>query len=220
MEPLEPGRNASTGPPAGRVVIQTHGCKLNQADSSVLARQFRQAGYLVVEDIREADIFVLNTCTVTATADSKARQSLRAARRTNPDAVVVAAGCYPQRAAEELARLPAVSLVVGNDEKHLVASMAIAAHRERTGVEPADPDLPGFAVSGLDVSGNLPGRTRAMVKIQEGCNQVCAYCIVPRVRGRERSIPPAEIIRQVNQRVSEGCLEVALYRHPIGHIRI
>ena len=211
-----PDQGVSIGRPAGKVVIHTHGCKLNQADSSVLARQFRQAGYHVVEDVREADIYVLNTCTVTATADSKARQSLRAASRANPDAVVVAAGCYPQRAAEELARLPAVSLVVGNDEKHRVASLAIAAHGERKGVEPGETNLSSFAVSGQDVSGNLPGRTRAMVKIQEGCDQVCAYCIVPKVRGRELSIPPDEIIRQVNRRVSEGCLEVALTGTQLG----
>ena len=122
--------------PAGKVVIHTHGCKLNQADSSVLARQFRQAGYRVVEDVREADIYVLNTCTVTATADAKARQSLRAAGRANPHAVVVAAGCYPQRAADELAGISTVSLVVGNDEKHQLAFLAIQAHRERLGVEP------------------------------------------------------------------------------------
>ena len=203
-------------PPAGRVVIHTHGCKLNQADSSVLARQFRQAGYRVVENVAEADIFVLNTCTVTATADAKARQSLRAARRANPGAVVVAAGCYPQRAAEELSRMDAVSLVVGNDRKDGLASLAIAAHRESVGLAAVDSDLAGVSISGAEASGNLPGRTRAMVKIQEGCDQVCAYCIVPKVRGRERSIPPGEIIREINRRVSEGCLEVALTGTQLG----
>ena len=201
---------------AGRVVIHTHGCKLNQADSSVLARQFRQAGYRVVEDVAEADIFVLNTCTVTATADAKARQSLRAARRANPGAVVVAAGCYPQRAAEELTQMDAVSLVVGNDRKDGLASLAIAAHRESAGLAAEDSDLPGVSISDAEAGGNLPGRTRAMVKIQEGCDQVCAYCIVPKVRGRERSIPPGEIIREINRRVSEGCVEVALTGTQLG----
>ena len=202
--------------PAGKVVIHTHGCKLNQADSSVLARQFRQAGYSVVEDVSEADIYVLNTCTVTATADSKARHSLRAARRANPGAVVIAAGCYPQRAADELSQMDAVSLVVGNTEKHRLATLAIAAHREKIGAPIEQEGFPGLSVPGTEITGNLSGRTRAMVKIQEGCNQVCAYCIVPKVRGRERSIPPREIIRQINQRVSEGCVEVALTGSQLG----
>ena len=207
---------------AGKVVIQTHGCKLNQADSSALARQFRQAGYLVVEEVGEADIYVLNTCTVTATADAKARQSLRAARRANPEALVVAAGCYPQRAADELAQMPAVSLVVGNEDKGRLASLAIAAHRERLG-SPTATDIDPAAVSpaaaepaSISITGNLPGRSRGMVKIQEGCDQVCAYCIVPRVRGRERSIPPEDIIRQISQRVGEGCREVTLTGTQLG----
>ncbi|MDE2844682.1 MAG: tRNA (N(6)-L-threonylcarbamoyladenosine(37)-C(2))-methylthiotransferase MtaB [Chloroflexota bacterium] len=201
---------------AGRVAIHTHGCKLNQADSSVLARQFRQAGYILVNDVRDADIFVLNTCTVTSTADSKARRSLRAASRANPDAVVVAAGCYPQRAAEELDRMEAVSLVVGNEDKHQLASLAVAAHRKKLGLSTEPPEFGGSQIAKMEVSGKLPGRTRGMVKIQEGCDQVCAYCIVPKVRGRERSIPPEEIVRQVQQKVEEGCREVTLTGTQLG----
>ena len=201
---------------AGSVVIHTHGCKLNQADSSNLARRFRHAGYRVIEDVREADIYVLNTCTVTATADSKARQSLRAARRANPDAIVVAAGCYPQRAAEELAQMPAVNLVVGNEGKEDLAALAIQAHRELTGsILDIQHDNPAWLYDEY-ASGNLPGRTRAMVKIQEGCDQVCAYCIVPRVRGRERSIAPEDIIRQVRRAIEEGCREVVLTGTQLG----
>ena len=206
---LAPGRS-------GNVVIHTHGCKLNQADSSNLARRFRQAGYRVVEDVGEADIYVLNTCTVTATADSKARQTLRAARRANPDAVVVAAGCYPQRAAEELAQMPAVNLVVGNEAKDDLAALAIEAHRARSGTTgELYHDNSSWSFD-EDAAGNLPGRTRAMVKIQEGCDQVCAYCIVPRVRGRERSIPPGQIIRQVRRAVEEGCQEAVLTGTQLG----
>ena len=199
----------------GTVAIHTHGCKLNQADSSVLARQFRQAGYRLVETAAEADIYVLNTCTVTATADAKARQALRAARRANPDALVVAAGCYPQRASEELARLPAVSLVVGNTEKSRLVSLVTAAHQDAV----RDVDRSAARdddVAPLTASGNLPARSRAMVKIQEGCDQVCAYCIVPKVRGRERSIPPEELVNQIRQRVGEGCREVVLTGTQLG----
>ena len=206
----------TAGRPAGKVAIHTHGCKLNQADSSVLARQFRSAGYEVVTSVADADIFVLNTCTVTAEADSKARQALRAARRANPDAIVVAAGCYPQRAAQDLADMPAVSLVVDNEDKANLASLAAAAHRAQTGTDTAHWDRQGYSEPRVVISGNLPGRSRAMVKIQEGCDQVCAYCIVPRVRGRERSIPPEEIVAEVNRRISEGCVEVSLTGTQLG----
>ena len=103
--------------PLGKVLIRTHGCKLNQADSDAIARQFIEAGYRLVNSVSETDIFVLNTCTVTANADAKARQALRAARRANPTAIIVAAGCYPQRAAQDLHDLDAVSLVVDNTQK-------------------------------------------------------------------------------------------------------
>ena len=170
----------------------------------------------MVEHVGEADIYVLNTCTVTATADSKARQALRAARRANPDAVVVAAGCYPQRAAQELALMPAVSLVVSNEKKNQLVSLAIAAHREKPGTHWEQTDSVAGPNIEESVSGNLPGRSRGMVKIQEGCDQVCAYCIVPKVRGRERSIPPQEIVRQVRLRIDEGCREIALTGSQLG----
>ena len=213
---LEDGNPISPAGHAGNVVIHTHGCKLNQADSSNLARQFRRAGYRVIEDITEADIYVLNTCTVTSTADSKARQALRAARRANPDAIVVAAGCYPQRAAGELAQMPAVNLVVGNTEKDNLASLAIAAHREQSGADSQYADDAFDWLYDEYAAGNLPGRTRAMLKIQEGCNQVCAYCIVPKVRGRERSIPLEQLVQQVRRSVDEGCQEVVLTGTQLG----
>ena len=124
----------------------------------------------------DADIIVVNTCTVTATADSKARQALRAARRSNPDAIVVAAGCYPQRAADELRRMPEVSLVVGNPDKPTLADLAIAELSKRIGEQTHALIVP-------DATAGILRRSRAMLKIQEGCDQVCAYCIVPKVRG-------------------------------------
>ncbi len=188
------------------VAIHTHGCKLNQADSQTLAREFREAGYLVVDPSEAADIVVLNTCTVTATADSKARQFLRAARRRNPEAVVVATGCYAQRAPSELEGMDAVSLVVGNTAKSdLVNSVQLAVQ---------DPAL--LPIPALSFGPRAAGRTRAMVKIQEGCDQVCAYCIVPKVRGRERSIPPENIISEINRHSAGGCREVALTGTQLG----
>ena len=188
------------------VAIHTHGCKLNQSDSQTLVRQFREAGYRVVGQSECADIVVLNSCTVTATADSKARQFLRAARRRNPDAIVVATGCYAQRAPAELEKMDAVSLVVGNTGKR---DLVEAAHRALKDVGPRIFDI-------AQAENKLVGRTRAMVKIQEGCDQVCSYCIVPKVRGRERSISPESIVGEINRYTSEGCKEVALTGTQLG----
>ena len=201
-----------TGVPAvGTVAIETHGCKLNQADSAVLAGEFARAGYRIVGSNADADIIVVNTCTVTATADSKARQALRAARRSNPTAVVVAAGCYPQRAADELRGMPEVSLVVGNQDKPQLATLALAAlASQRGGLQRAAIETPGETVTGME------RRSRAMVKIQEGCDQVCAYCIVPKVRGRERSISPDVLVDTVRQHVADGFREVVLTGTQLG----
>ena len=193
------------------MAIETHGCKLNQADSATLAQEFARAGYRLVDRRDDADIIVVNTCTVTATADSKARQSLRAAHRANPEAVVVAAGCYPERAEEELRRLPEVSLVVGNRSKPDLVEMAVAASAKRRGI-----GAHAQGRSGDPVPGGILRRSRAMVKIQEGCDQVCAYCIVPKVRGRERSIPPAEIVDAVRRYVAAGFKEITLTGTQLG----
>jgi len=204
----------------GTVAIRTQGCKLNQADSDTLARRFIAAGYRLVQSPAKADVFVLNSCTVTATADSKARQALRAASRANPDALIVATGCYAERSKDELAQVEGVSLVMGNTEKDELPSM-VTSLLEQKGNRP-DNLLPI-----LDHSTQLEGvgttrlatdirRNRAMVRIQEGCDQVCAYCIVPKVRGRERSIPPELLVEQINQRAADGCLEVVLTGTQLG----
>lgn len=198
--------------PQRTVAIHTHGCKLNQADSQALARRFREAGYRVVGPSAAADVVVLNSCTVTAAADAKARQYLRAARRRNPNAVVVATGCYAQRAPADLEALPEVSLVIGNtgkaslvDSTHAVLNKSLPESRKSRSAGPV-------ILSGA----KNPARTRAMVKIQEGCDQVCAYCIVPKVRGRERSLSPEEIIAEINRHAAEGFREVALTGTQLG----
>ncbi|HCP23808.1 MAG: tRNA (N(6)-L-threonylcarbamoyladenosine(37)-C(2))-methylthiotransferase MtaB [SAR202 cluster bacterium] len=189
---------------AGKTVsIHTHGCKLNQADSQVLARQFQQAGFTVVNSPGKADVVVLNSCTVTATSDSKARQYLRRARRANPDALVIATGCYAQRAKEDLSAMEAVSLVLDNREKEALVA-TVAGHLKTTNAAP------------LEIGQGAQGRSRAMVKIQEGCDQVCAYCIVPKVRGRERSIPPEQIIGEINNWGAGGCHEAVLTGTQLG----
>ena len=192
------------------VSIRTHGCKLNQADTDTMARKFQEAGYRVVGPSDQADVYVVNTCTVTHVADRKARRALRSARRKDPSALVVATGCYAERAPEALSAMPEVDLVAGNGAKeHLVAMVAEAR-----------PDPAPRGPGGLEQPDLFPthreGRCRAMVKIQEGCDQVCAYCIVPTVRGRERSIPPEDILETVRRRVREGFNEVVLTGTQLG----
>ena len=204
----ENGRNQGNGP--GTVSIQTHGCKLNQADSEVLAAKFLQAGYRLVDSSEPADICIVNTCTVTHVADSKARQALRAAHRQNPSSLVVATGCYAQRASAELSKVTGVDMVLGNRDKDRLVDLAITARGVQTVPGPGDHERSSLSL------GRSLGRTRAMIKIQEGCDQVCAYCIVPKVRGRERSVPPHVILSQVNQRIEEGYKEVVLTGTQLG----
>ena len=209
-----PLATVSSQAPKPTVAIITHGCKLNQADSSVLAADFVKVGYRLVDQHEAADVYVVNTCTVTHVADRKARQALRSARRRNPDANVVAAGCYAQRAGDSLRAMPEVDLVAGNTAKPNLVSLV-------EDLRPAKSAVPANAATGLDLvaavsAGLQPYRNRAMVKIQEGCNQVCAYCIVPRVRGRERSVPPGRLVRQVAGHVEAGAKEVVLTGTQLG----
>ncbi|MCH8108601.1 MAG: tRNA (N(6)-L-threonylcarbamoyladenosine(37)-C(2))-methylthiotransferase MtaB [Chloroflexi bacterium] len=190
------------------VAIETHGCKLNQADSSVLARQFTEAGYRLVSADEPADVYIVNTCTVTHIADRKARHSLRAARRRNPDATIVVTGCYPQRSPDDLHQLKEVDIVTGNVDKASLVRLVT----EWRGEAP----VPCAVGAEAEIPSPRIARTRAMVKIQEGCDQVCAYCIVPKVRGRERSIPSEEIISEIQRHVGQGYKEVVLTGTQLG----
>lgn len=200
--------NGTHTPPATgrRVAIETHGCKLNQADSQQLAQQFLQVGYRLVAPNQEADVYVVNTCTVTHVADRKARNALWSGRRRHPQALVVATGCYVERAPRELEALDGVHLMVGNRDKASLVSRIAQLQRVPVAHDPER--ATAYLSTGL--------RTRALVKIQEGCNQVCAYCIVPRVRGREHSIPPEALVQQIQEHVAAGRREVVLTGSQLG----
>ena len=190
------------------VAIETHGCKLNQADSGVLGRQFADAGFRVVSTGDPVDVYVVNTCTVTHVADRKARHALRSARRRNPDATIVATGCYAQRAPQQLEAVEAVDIVAGNTDKSTLVQSIVAWKGE--------PLVPCAVGDDGQAASPATLRTRAMVKIQEGCDQVCAYCIVPKVRGRERSVPPDGIIDEIERYGSLGYKEVVLTGTQLG----
>ncbi len=197
----------SKGSGSTKVALDTIGCKLNQAETELLARQLAEAGYRLVSPADEADVYILNTCTVTHIADSKSRHRLRLAHGRNPDALLIATGCYAERAPQELAQIDGVGLVLDNDSKpHLLRLL-----EESGGVSnPA-------CGQGNSTSSRYTGfRTRAFVKVQDGCNSLCAYCIVPLVRGRERSLPAQQVVTEVRHRIGDGYKEVVLTGVKIG----
>jgi len=187
-----------------KIALETLGCKLNQAETEILARQCSQAGHDLVKRVEDADIYILNTCTVTQTADSKSRHLLRQARRRNHTAHIVVTGCYADRAPLDLAKLEVVDLVSGNDGK-LTLLERLKEDGYLTNAEPK----PSVKVI-------TTFRTRAFIKIQDGCQNYCAYCIVPYVRRIEKSTTSDEVIKQVKQRVAEGYQEVVLTGTRIG----
>jgi threonylcarbamoyladenosine tRNA methylthiotransferase MtaB len=189
-----------------KVALDTLGCKLNQAETELLARQLTEAGYEVVTQLDGADVYILNTCTVTHTADAKSRHRLRLAHHRNPQALVVATGCYAQREPERLSQIEGVNVVVSHGEKSELPRLL-----RKAGYHPTAPDL---------VSNPSPSlHTRAFVKIQDGCHSYCAYCIVPLVRGREKSLPTTRVVAEVKQRVADGYKEVVLTGTKVGSYR-
>jgi len=188
-----------------RVALDSLGCKLNQAEIELLARQLAEAGYRLVAPDDRADIYILNTCTVTHIADRKSRHRLRLARRRNPDARLVAIGCYAERAPRELEQIEGVDLVLGNAQKlHLLRMLG----------EPGRLTQP--VTRGLMGQHDNNRRTRAFIKVQDGCHNFCAYCIVPLVRSREESVPIDQVVAEVRERVAAGYQEVVLTGTEIG----
>jgi threonylcarbamoyladenosine tRNA methylthiotransferase MtaB len=192
-----------------RVAFYTLGCKLNQAETESLVGQFSQSGFQIVSPNDVADIYIANTCTVTHIADRKSRHWLRLARRRNPRALIIAAGCYAQRSHQELAQL--ADLVVDNKEKeHLLALTQTLSHGGRG---PGESEAKQSQVLAATV------RTRSLIKIQDGCHSPCTYCIVPKVRPREYSLPAYQIIDEVKQKAATGYKEVVLTGTKVGSYR-
>jgi threonylcarbamoyladenosine tRNA methylthiotransferase MtaB len=197
--------------------IQNFGCRATQADGAAIERQFHDRGFRRAVAAADADIVVLNTCTVTASADRDARAAIRRVHRENPACRIVVTGCYAQRAPEEIAALPGVSRVIGNSHKHGVAEIAsgnssfvslsqltangpiyvsnIFAHTE-------------FLAAPVGEAGNE--RTRPNLKVQDGCNNRCSFCVIPSVRGRSRSLSLAGILSEVDALVAMGDRELVI----------
>ena len=193
-----------------RVAFLTLGCKVNSYETEGMRELFLKAGAVETGFDKEADIYVVNTCSVTNMADRKSRQMLHRAKKKNPDALVVAAGCYAQAAGEKLSEQDGIDLVVGNNQKARIVELAAAALTEKEesrcalldiGKEREYEELPIETVT---------ERTRAYIKIEDGCNQFCSYCIIPYVRGRVRSRGEREILAEITRLAKEGYKEVVL----------
>jgi threonylcarbamoyladenosine tRNA methylthiotransferase MtaB len=192
-----------------KVAVTTLGCKVNQCESAGIAEAMAARGMTLVPFEAEADCYIVNTCTVTGRTDYQSRQLIRRAIRRNPAAAVIATGCYAQRAPEEIARIPGVRIVAGNAEKsHLPELLQELAKGKGPQVHVGDiRSEKRFSPLGAIV---IPGHTRAFLKIQDGCNAFCSYCIVPRARGGSRSLRPAEIEDGIASLAGRGCREVVL----------
>jgi threonylcarbamoyladenosine tRNA methylthiotransferase MtaB len=198
----------------------TLGCKVNQSDTQKAISDFRAAGFRIVPPSAPAEVYVVNTCSVTHVADRKSRQWLRRSARANPDALVVATGCYAESGREVLEEMPEVGVVVGYKAKDNLLGLVLErmpeyAPRqlplaERIEEQSRTPSWAGGESEEGDVDPDFRARTRAMVKIEDGCNDFCTFCIIPFTRGMPRSTPTNRVIEMVNARLAEGYKEIVL----------
>jgi threonylcarbamoyladenosine tRNA methylthiotransferase MtaB len=211
--------------------IEQFGCRATQADAAAIERQLRDRGYAATAEAGSADVVVVNTCTVTAAADLQARQAIRTIHKQNPGARIVVTGCYAQRAPEELAGLEGVSWVVGNshkpeiprlveeitpmlpsrapwEQKEFVSLSMVASETHSAAHGPAQiliGDIQGQReLLVAPVEGGEGGHTRPVLKIQDGCNKRCSYCVIPQVRGRSRSLAPGRVIEEIRKLCERG----------------
>ena len=190
-----------------KYAVITFGCRVNQADSLGFEEALRARGG-VCSSPDAADVVVVNTCSVTATADQGARQTIRRVARDNPRAKIVVTGCYATRRPEEIAALPNVARVVHNDDKpRLIPLIPHASVREQTSAERFGD---GDGSCGAPIEPGVAGRTAFTLRVQTGCAEPCSYCIIPSTRGRPRSVPLAEVVREVERIAAAGFKEIAL----------
>src|SRR3954463_2307035 len=206
-----------------RFYVENFGCRATQADGAAIERQFAERGMKRAQTSQEAQVVVLNTCTVTASADQDVRNSIRRIHRQNPACQIVVTGCYAQRAPQELANIAGVSWVVGNSHKHQIGEVACgsAGFVGLESLEKAQIDAPGILVGDIFAHTELMAapvfdadtaseKTRPNLKVQDGWYNRCSFCIIPSVRGRSRSLPVTEVIAEVNGLVGTGYREIVI----------
>lgn len=198
------------------VAAVTLGCKVNQAETDSMLDMLHEAGAEIVEFEDKVDIYIVNTCSVTNVADKKSRQMLHRAHKRNPDAIVIAAGCYVQSAREVLEKDDAVDIIISNNKKRDITKIVIDYINVNKTGKKDDKTVENFIdiakeTEYEEMGGHIPvGHTRAYVKIQDGCNQFCSYCIIPYVRGRIRSRSEEAVLREVSELADAGIKEIVL----------
>ena len=190
-----------------RIAFSTLGCKINQYETDLMQQDLASKGNIIVSFDDEADIYIVNTCSVTAKSDYQSRQVIRSAARRAKGGRVVVTGCYASTRPEEIKKLPGVSLVINNLEKPMIHDYLTPEHPSPVG-----------GVSSLVTKGQKEarGRTRGFLKIQDGCDNACSYCIVPLARGGSRSAAPGEVLKEFKRQVQAGCPEIVLTGIHIG----
>lgn len=200
-----------------KIAFYTLGCKVNQADTASMEEIFRQAGYEIVDFAAQADVYLINTCVVTNTGQRKSRQIINRAVRRNPLSLTVVTGCYPQTAPEEVRAIEGVDVIIGNQERGRIVELVEQAltHKQDTILDNVQQMTVDTKFEELGV-GTETDKTRAFLKIQEGCNQYCTYCIIPYARGPLRSRSLASIRTEVEKLVAAGYKEVVLIGIHLG----
>ena len=192
-----------------KVAFCSLGCKVNQYETNAMAQKFIEHGYEVVEFDEYADVYIVNTCTVTNVADRKSRQMLRRAKEINKDATLVACGCYAQVAKDELKKIPEIDLIIGNNEKNDIIQI-VENHIAQKGAE----DLVSDVMYKLDYvelgTTTYTEKTRAVIKVQDGCDRFCSYCLIPYARGHIRSRKIENVMEEIKKVVEEGINEVVI----------
>ncbi|PRO65097.1 tRNA (N(6)-L-threonylcarbamoyladenosine(37)-C(2))-methylthiotransferase MtaB [Alkalicoccus urumqiensis] len=192
-----------------KVAFHTLGCKVNHYETEAIWQLFKQDGYEKSSFDETADVYVINTCTVTNTGDKKSRQVIRRAIRKNPDAVICVTGCYAQTSPAEIMAIPGVDVVVGTQDRHKMIPYIEEFRESREPINGVGNIMKTRVYEELDVPA-FTDRTRASLKIQEGCNNFCTFCIIPWARGLMRSRDPEEVLRQAEQLVEAGYKEIVL----------
>ena len=191
------------------VAFHTLGCKVNHYETEAIWQLFKEADYDRVDFETNADVFVINTCTVTNTGDKKSRQIIRRAIRQNPEAVVCVTGCYAQTSSAEIMEIPGVDVVVGTQDRHKLLDYIDQFQQERQPINGVGNIMKNRTYEELEVP-YFTDRTRASLKIQEGCNNFCTFCIIPWARGLMRSRDPEKVVEQASQLVNSGYKEIVL----------
>lgn len=191
------------------VAFHTLGCKTNQYETEGVLEIFKNRGYIIEEFDEKSDVYVINTCTVTHLADKKSRQMISKARKNNENAIIVVMGCYAQTSADEVSQIPGVNLIVGTKDRNKIIDMVEEYIKNKSQIKAVDDIMSAREFEEIPISA-YEGRTRAFLKIQEGCTQFCSYCIIPYARGPIRSRKLDEIINEVKKLAQYGFKEIVL----------